>query len=389
MRDKLKRQDANLYSTYANLGEFLIRANLWPMLAGDAVARERFQEGRDYLRRSVGVNPQAHFGREEWQLVAVEMFLGAGAEPEELRKSDLIGNRLDLPIEIPKEQWRTSPFADDEAVYGRPYHREFTDTLPYSTRRSDYAEALNNSERRDEVRHYVYKVGGETPPAKSEARKHGRRAPFDEPALWLIGEWRQGSGPSPHLALCLGEIMLRVGQRYLAWTCYERAARLADRFSPRAELRGFLRSHCQSRQAAIEKSLPPSEVASLRPKFEAELAFGEAYQRDFQAVEEDKIRAGGDVNDPHFFDAFHSSRPPIASKVGAEEWYAGTGGTNVMAAKLRAFRDWGLLTGGAAVLLLALVLRWCCRPNPLRLTEITPRPSPGGELPPASSDQFR
>src|SRR4029079_10021784 len=123
--------------------------------------------------------------------------------------------------------------------------------------------------RRAEVRRYIYPVGGETPPKDSEAKKHGRRAPFDEPALWLIGEWRQGGGPSPHLALCLGEIMLRVGQRYLAWNCYERAARMADQYSPKPELLQFLRDHCLGRQAEIEKSLNPDEAAGLRPKFDA------------------------------------------------------------------------------------------------------------------------
>src|SRR5262245_9705610 len=52
MRDKLKRQQAldlklhELYSSYANLGESLIHGNLRAMLAGDAVARERVEEGR-------------------------------------------------------------------------------------------------------------------------------------------------------------------------------------------------------------------------------------------------------------------------------------------------------------------------------------------------------
>ena len=37
-------------------------------------------------------------------------------------------------------------------------------------------------------------------------------------------------------------------------------------------------------------------------------------------------------------------------KVGPEEWYAGSGGSDVVAAKFLAFFVWGLLTGGAAVL---------------------------------------
>jgi hypothetical protein len=392
MRDKLKRQEAagqtgkDLYSTYANLGEFLVRANLWQMLAGDEAGRARFDEGRDFLRKSVRVNPPAHFGREEWQLVALDTLLEAGANPRVLRLSDLVGNRLDLSIDITTDRWYRAPHAEAQAVYGRPYHDEFLYALDYKMK-NDYPDAFNNPNRREEVRRCISLVGGEAPPKNSVDVRRGRRAPFDEPALWLIGEWRQGSGPSPHLALCLGEIMLRVGQRYIAWNCYERAARLADQYAPRADQQQFLRTHCQERQAAIEQSLPAGEVATLRPKFEAELAFGEAYQRDYQAYTEEKLRAGESVDDPHFFDAFHAGREPIASKVGPEEWYAGESHAFNPARKFRALLAWGLLSGGSAVLLTALFIRWRCRPNPLRVTEVTPPPSPAGESPPASSDQ--
>ena len=46
---------------------------------------------------------------------------------------------------------------------------------------------------------------------------HRKPVPFDEPALGIIGMWRQGGGANPHFALALGETMLRVGQRYIAW----------------------------------------------------------------------------------------------------------------------------------------------------------------------------
>jgi hypothetical protein len=217
-------------------------------------------------------------------------------------------------------------------------------------------------------------VGNESAPDEWKGTERGKAAAFDEPTLWLVGEWRQGSGPNPHYALCLGEIMLRVGQRYLAWTCYERAARLAEQFWPTPDLQQFLREHCKKRQGAIERSLPAAEVAELRPKFEAELAFGDAYQRAYQAYEEEKIQAGADLNDPRFYDEFHTSRPPIASPVGPEEWYAGSSRSGQMAARFEAFWEWGLLTGGAVVLALALVLTWFCRAEHPLGAEFSPRP---------------
>src|SRR5262245_53621627 len=57
MRDKLKRQQAlglhgkDLYSSYANLGEFLVRGNLWATMGGDADARQRVSEGIDFMRK--------------------------------------------------------------------------------------------------------------------------------------------------------------------------------------------------------------------------------------------------------------------------------------------------------------------------------------------------
>jgi hypothetical protein len=371
MRDKLKRQQAvglegkDLYSSFANLGEFLVRGNLWSMMGGDAAARKRVEEGRDFLKKSIAVNPTAHFGREEWQVVAVDTLLEAGNQPKVLRQSDLVGNRLD-DVAGYEMMW---------AKYGRPHDDTFVYTVHDDHRRAAYVDGINDPAQSQTIRHLIHSVGSEIPSRSSADVQHGRRAPFDEPAVWIIGEWREGSGPDPHLALCLGEIMLRVGQRYLAWNCYERAARLADQFSPLAAEQQFLRLHCRARQDAIEKSLPANEVAELRPRFEAELAFGEAYQRDYQAYEEQKIQAGANLGDEHFYDEFHAGRPPIASKVGPEEWYSGARQGSRTVAGFRAFWEWGLLTGGACVLLMALVTRWLYRP-PTRLgvADVTPPP---------------
>jgi hypothetical protein len=381
MRDKLKRQEdrelkgQELYSSYANLGEFLIRGNLRAMLAGDADARARVEEGRELARKSMEVNPKAHFDLETWHLVAVDALLDAGRRPELIRRCDLIGNRLDQALEIPKDR-RTPYYGDrdaDWAAFGRPYTAEWVWKLGSSAQSRANVEGLVDPNRRAEIRQHIRRVGRERAPEAVKDTERGKRAAFDEPALWLIGDWRQGAGPNPHSALCLGEIMLRVGQRYLAWTCYERAARMAEQFWPTPELQQFLRDHSKARQNTIEQSLPADEVAGLRPKFEAELAFGEAYQRDYQAYAEEKIRAGANLNDPHFFDEFHAGRPPIASKVGPEEWYAGSIHGGGSSAWLGAFFQWGLLTGGACLLLLAIIFRWLCRPrNPLTLAVIPP-----------------
>jgi hypothetical protein len=385
MRDKLKRQQAlglegkDLYSTFANLGELLVRANIWEMCRGDVVARDRVREGREFIEKSLQVNPNAHFGRENWQLVALGYLLEAGLRPELIRKSDLIGNRLDRSVEFRQRAlpiwWGDGDVENDKDI-GRPYLPRWADRVHTRHRSGGHSQSETDEESRAKS---ITPVGGEA--------RSGRRAPFDEPALWLVGEWRQGQGPNPHAPLCLGEIMSRVGQRYLAWSCYERSSRMADQFWPTASAQEFLRDHCRGRQEEIEKSLPAAEVAALRPRFESELAFGQNYQRDFQVYAEEKIRAGVNVNDPHFFDEFHAVRGPIASKVGPEEWYAGQPGPSERAsASVLAFWQWGLLTGGACLLLAAIIATWIYRPRPsLGVTEITPPLSPAPESPPASS----
>jgi hypothetical protein len=363
MRDKLKRQltlmrpGDELYSSNANLGEFLIHQNLMGMLGGDAKARTLFEEGRNHLRTSLTIDPKARFGQEEWQFLAINALLDAGETPLLMRKWDLIGNRLDKPIEIGTSH--RAPFQEERFVFGRPYHEGFIYGL-YTNHR-EYTKQIDNPIDRRRIRELIYQVGGERADDDSGEPTRGRRAPFHEPALWIIGEWRQRSGPSPHLALCLGEIMLRVGQRYLAWDCYKRAVRLANQYAPQEHVRAFLRDHSRKRQLAIEKSLSTSEVATLRPKFESELAFGESYQRDYQAYTEQKIRAGVSLSDPNFFDEFNASRPPIASKVGPEEWYAGDAGDQALDLRFRDFWMWGLFSGGAVLLIISLMAHWRSR----------------------------
>ena len=57
-------------------------------------------------------------------------------------------------------------------------------------------------------------------------------------------------------------------------------------------------------------------MAGLRPRFDAELAHGEAYQRAYQEYEAQKIAAGVPITDEHSFDEFYAGREPIASPLG-------------------------------------------------------------------------
>ncbi len=144
---------------------------------------------------------------------------------------------------------------------------------------------------------------------------------FDEPTLGIIGMWRLGGGAHPYFALALGEIMLRVGQDYIAWAAFERAARLSGIAWPDDALQRRFAGHCRSRQGAIEAVLPQSDVPRLRPAFEAELDRGLSYQKDYRRYEEQRIAAGASLDDPHFYDDFDAGHGPIASDVGHADWF--------------------------------------------------------------------
>jgi hypothetical protein len=313
LRDKLSAQqalgykDRQLYTTYANLGTFLIHGNARAALGGDAAARERLRDGLSFIRKSIEVNPEAHFGREVWQAVAAEYMLAVSTNPKLLLQYDMVGNRLTDDVDPSRADCVTS-----RQMYGSGYNR------------SAEAALLNGKESRwDDLdrMQLITQVGAEAGWKEAVPGANAKPVPFDEPALGIIGMWRLGGGASPQFALTLGEIMLRVGQRYIAWCAFERAAGLANRVWPDADIQRQFSEHCRDRQKVIEQQLPAAEVQQMRPRFVEELAYGQRYQQEYREYEAQRIRAGTSLDDEHFYDEFNSTHPPIASPVGGEEKY--------------------------------------------------------------------
>lgn len=386
MREKLATQEErgiegrDLYTTYANLGTFLIHESFGSAIDGAPDARSRFAEGVAFIRRSVEVNPEAHFGRERWQAAIAEFLLAAMDDPSLLTTFDCLGNRLGLPIEDILNRETNWVFTG----YGRPTDAEFS-----QGRLTDkYPDFFGTNVRPDDplrwegfapLRGHITRIGAEHGWADEvPVPSHQEPVPFDEPMLGIIGMWRQGGGANPHFALAIGETMLRVGQRSIAWTAFERASRIADRFWPDPEVQQSLIDHCRARQQQIEASLlgrpvdllplKPREadgptldaetVSRLRDQFDAELAFGESYQHLYQQFDADRIAAEVPITDPEFFDDFHAQHPSIASPSGPEEWFAWVPPANVSAFTARQAPAWGLLVAGATAMVASLIARW-------------------------------
>lgn len=356
MRAKLESQQAagvtgrELYTSYANLGTFLIHSNFAMARNGDAEAIQRFQEGIDFIRKSVEVNPDAHFGRERWQLAIAEFLLASMKTPELLKQYDCIGNRLNASFEdiLPMEVFYLQNT-------GRATHVDFYRESPDRDSPRFFASDANPDDpvQWDElkpIRQYITLVGADEFVTGQNAEKDSQWAaavpshtiaePFDEPMLGIIGMWRQGGGANPHFCLAIAETMLRTGQRHIAWAAYERASLLAERFSPDPGLQTFLRDHCKARQAAIEETFrPPKDrkddayaawnylgsrmddaaIGELRGNMQSELKLGTQYQQAYQEYETTKIAAGHSIDDEHFFDDFNLQHGSIASKSGSEE----------------------------------------------------------------------
>lgn len=309
LRDKLRQQQEQgrkgreLYTTYANLGTFLIHGHFKQAMQGDAEAKTHLREGMQFIHQSIEVNPEAHFGREIWQAVIVEYLLAALAKPKILLRYDLVGNRLDaaidpLPLRCYQYPWLMAGGGQQADIF-------LTDP--------------SDDRLRKELREAITTVGAEENWRVTVPTSHTKPVPFDEPVLGIIGMWRLGGGANPHFALALGEIMLRVGQRYIAWCAYERAADMEERFWPDGDIRRKFVAHCRARQELIEKQLSDGERAELRPRFRAELAFGQRYQQVYQEYEARRISEGVPLEAPHFYDAFHAEHDPIASPVGQSD----------------------------------------------------------------------
>lgn len=315
MRDKLNRQESlgyqgrDLYSTYANLGTFLI---LWQLSEGVndvPTAKKRIGESVQWIHKAIEVYPESHFGREKWQVVLEEFLLAILDKPELLLQFDMIGNRLDQPLEPSRGKC-----CDENGWKPRQ-----GGTLAPAKRAEDYLQAPDAGNLPLDLRAFITRVGAGDGWARAVKTSHVGPVPFDEPTLGIVGMWRMGAGANPHFALALGEIMVRIGQRYVAWTAYERAYRLADHFSPAPKVRDAFAAHCKARQHLIEEGLPDEDWHAVRARFDKELLFGQKYQKDYQDYETARLAQGTALDDPHFYDDFDANHAPVATPVGAED----------------------------------------------------------------------
>lgn len=293
------------YETYANLGTVLIHAHMKDALRGQKDSLKRVKQGRSYLVKAVELNPDAHFGREQWQIRIVNYLLMARNHPDVLRTYDFVGNRLDK--QIPPEKTNDN------------YPRSKLNT--YIIERLN-PEQLEEPNARRYRRQYIYRVPGpeDREPQSRWNPEEDALVPFDQPVLAIIGMWRVGGGPNPHFALALGEIMYRIGQLHLAWEAYERAIRMKEEYWPDKALVDAFVEHCRTRQKAIEEYLPETGRESLLSSFNAELNDAREWQKAYQQYERKRIRNGISTTRSDFHQPFLERHGSIATEPGKSDW---------------------------------------------------------------------
>jgi hypothetical protein len=242
-----------------------------------------------------------------WPGVYRQFLLASQADPLLLTRFDMIGDRLDKPLDPSglrcfKEGWGVHGKNRVAAHYLRQYPEG---------RESPWARGDNWTT--DALREEITEVGAEVGWTQTVPAPNREPVAFDEPVLDILFMWR-ADGANPHFALALGEIMMRVGQREIAWCAYERAVQVQDEFSTNADVVREIVSHCRRRQGIIETQTSVS-AQSRRARFNAELEFG----RRLRIYEKQQIDARADANDPQFYDDFESEHGPIASPVGPED----------------------------------------------------------------------
>ncbi len=170
---------------------------------------------------AVEVNPEAHFGRERWQVAIAEFLLAALDDPSLLTRFDCLGNRLDLNAEdmLNREtNWVDTGYGrlNDAALSQGKVDAEVPAFFRRGVRLDDPAQWKTLSP----IRQHITKIGAEAGWDRVPVPSY-RAGALRRTGARHHRHVATRRGANPHFALALGETMLRVGQRYLAWDAFE------------------------------------------------------------------------------------------------------------------------------------------------------------------------
>jgi hypothetical protein len=108
---KAKREQ--WYRYYANAGTF--HAHYWLRSGTNRADMRELTTGRDMIRKAIEIKPNAHFGREKYQLKLVEWLLNP---PTSIEKDGNVKDFLGLTSWVEEDEAETQTKASEEAVTG-------------------------------------------------------------------------------------------------------------------------------------------------------------------------------------------------------------------------------------------------------------------------------
>jgi tetratricopeptide (TPR) repeat protein len=261
------------YTTEANLGTFYLHS-------------ADFENGIAHIRTALEINPDAHFGREKYQLMAAEFLLAAKLDPAAVDRGSFI-----VP-ELMEERDRARLKNEGRAAY------------------LEFLERMERGVRRD-----------------VDAAREKTAGPIDG----VVGMIRFGTGTSPHLYHALGDLLAYRGDRHLASRAYRRAIQY-NHPEP-----GPLAEAIRSVEAAVEHPEQLSEGLIAQ-----EQAAAEAWVKAYQRYEDDLIRAGREpkteADYAPFYAQYGSARPPVSTGDAMGDVLRNLGRVGPVAAAL-----WGVL----------------------------------------------
>lgn len=258
-KDKLK---PGQYTTHANLGTFLLFAG-------------RLDEAIKEIELAIKINPDAHFGREKYQLRLAKYLVA-------LQDKDGTHPKTFLSVQYPPQP------------------------VPMPSSGATAADLQAYRKKQNEQRPAMDKWAAEAQRVRDEwvaDREHAIEG--------IVGMIRFGTDQSPDLYAALGELLADRRDAHLAWRAYQRAIDLNFRDPAWAN---------EQRNAVARMTEDKSEFSG--DVIAHERADADAWVKAYQQFEDDLIRAGRDPSDESLLAPFYakngSARESLAAPAVAE-----------------------------------------------------------------------
>jgi tetratricopeptide (TPR) repeat protein len=246
-----------------------------------------FDNGILYIRKALQINPDAHFGREEYQLRLAEFLREGRSEPRRLRATDflLIRDGMVLTPAAAKEAAETGL-----TEFTRAMAAVVASTQPATTQRVDPDEVYADPDVAVDIQRWAYRGRPE------RLREMGFK---DNVFDGIVGMIRFGTGTSSELYLTLGDLLVLRGDKNLAYRAYQRALDL---------------DHTRKKYLeAVMKALSDTiyDTTSIQPEaIAADRANAEAWVSAYQNYEDQLLREGKDVDDEANYARFYREFGP-------------------------------------------------------------------------------